>query len=221
VTCTQCAGLERQFDDAVARRELKRYRRRGATKTTRWLLDAVTEDGVKGRTFLDVGGGVGAIGHDLMSRGAAGGTHADASRAYLDAARSEAEARGYTDRIRYVEGDFVEVAGSIAPADLVTLDRVVCCYPDMSALIDASASRAQRALGLVIPRDTRLTRIGIRAINLVQRIRRHPFRLFLHPPEEVARQVERHGLHRRLRRSSLLWEVFVFTRRDTARSPNP
>jgi magnesium-protoporphyrin O-methyltransferase len=218
VTCTQCAGIERQFDGAVARRELKRYRRRGPSKTTRWLLDAMTSDGVRGRTFLDIGGGVGAISHDLMSRGAAGGTHADASSAFIDVARSEAETRGYADRIRYLEGDFVALAAGVAPAELVTLDRVVCCYPDAAALIDASASRATNALGLVLPRDTRLTRLGVKLVNLLQRIRRHPFRVFLHSPGEVAARVEGHGLQWRFRRYSLLWQVLVFTRPTSARA---
>ena len=46
-----------QFDDRVARRELRRYRRRGPAKTTRMLLDALVTDSARGRTFLDVGGG--------------------------------------------------------------------------------------------------------------------------------------------------------------------
>ena len=212
MTCRQCDGIERQFDGAVARRQLRRFRRRGPAKTTRWLLDAITEGGVRGRTFLDIGGGVGAIQHDLMDRGAEGGTHADASSAYVETARSEAEARGYANRMRYLEGDFVELADEIEPADLVTLDRVVCCYPDMPALIGASAPRAKRALGLVFPRDTRLIRAGITAINLVQRIRRHPFRVFLHRLADVEERVEGHGLSKRFHRRSLLWHVLVFTR---------
>ena len=64
-----------------------------------------------------------------MDRGAAEGTSADASPAYLAAARTEAESRSYANRMRYVDGDFVEPAGELDAADIVTLDRVVCCYP--------------------------------------------------------------------------------------------
>ena len=214
MTCTQCVGIERLFDEATARKELQRLRRRGPAKTTRWLLDALTEDGVRGRTFLDVGGGVGAIALDLMGRGASGGTHADASTSQLAAARAEAEARGHAQHIRYVEGDFVDLAEGVPAADLVTLDRVLCCYPDMAGLVDAAAARAARTLGLVIPRSTWLTRLGVKLVNVMQRVRGHPFRVFLHPPEAVVERVERHGLHRRFRRHSLLWEVVVFTRRE-------
>ena len=138
MSCSQCCGLERQFDDAHALRNLRRFRRKGPAKATRWLLGAVAQDGVEGRTFIDVGGGIGAIQHELMARGAAGGAHSDAAPAFLRAARSEAEARGYADRMRYVDGDFVERARQLPAADLVTLDRVVCCYPDMPALLGAA-----------------------------------------------------------------------------------
>jgi len=95
--CAQCRGIEDMFGHRMAQRQLKQYRRKGPGKVTRQLIDAVARDGVQGRTFLDVGGGVGAIQHELMDRGAAGGTSADASPAYLAAARAEAEARGYDE----------------------------------------------------------------------------------------------------------------------------
>lgn len=212
---SQCCGLERQFDDRHAERNLRRFRRKGPAKATRWLLEAVAGDGVEGRTFLDVGGGVGAIQHELMARGAAGGTHADAAPAFLRAARGEAEAQGYADRVRYVDGDFVERAPELPPADMVTLDRVVCCYPDMPALLGAAAPLARRTLGLVLPRGGSLARFGVGLVNLIQRLRRHPFRVFAHDPSEVEAVVESHGLAKRFERAGVVWRVLVFTRPGT------
>lgn len=214
MACRQCRGIEDFFDDAVARRELARYRRRGPSRTTRLLLDALEEDGVEGRTFLDVGGGVGAIQHELLSRGARSGVHADASPSYLETARAETERRGNGDRMGFVLGDFLEVADQVAPADLVTLDRVVCCYPDMEGLVDATASRARRAYALVFPRSTLLTRLGFRLLNWVQRLRSHPFHVFLHDPAAVEARVRRHGLQKRVHRRTLLWQVVVFFRAE-------
>ena len=54
-----------------------------------------------------------------------------------------------------------EVAGSSLLRDVVTLDRVICCYPDMPALVDASAAHARRLFGFVAPRERWLTRIGL------------------------------------------------------------
>jgi magnesium-protoporphyrin O-methyltransferase len=212
MTCAQCSGIEGFFDDRVARRELRQYRRKGPAKTTRMLIDALAREGVAGASFLDVGGGVGAVQHELMATGAAGGTSVDASPAYLAAAREEATTRGYADRVRYLAGDFVDVQTEVGQADLVTLDRVVCCYPDMAALVDASARRARRAYGLVYPRDTRLMKAAIWMLNLVQTLRRHPFRAFVHPTSEVEARVESHGLAKATLARTLLWQIVVFTR---------
>jgi hypothetical protein len=214
VTCPRCVGIEEQFDDRTARRQLRRYRAKGPARTTRMLVDALVGTGIRGASFLDVGGGIGAIQHELMARGAASGTSVDASPAYLATARSEAHERGYDDRMRYVQGDLVEQQQGIEDADLVTLDRVVCCYPDMPALVDATAARARRAYGLVYPRDNALGRLAIGLVNLVQRIRRHPFRAFLHPTEEVEARVARHGLTKAYHASWTVWQVCLFTRTD-------
>ena len=212
MTCCQCQGIEQMFDDKMARRQLRHYRRKGPAKATGRLLEAISAGGIGGRTFIDVGGGVGAIQHYLMDRGAAGGTSADASPAYLAAARTEAKARGYAGRMRYIDGDFVERAYKLDAADIVTLDRVVCCYPDMPAMLGAAASLATRTVGLIIPRGTRLMRFGVGVANLIQRLRRHPFRVYVHDPDKVEAVLAEHGLSRRYLRDGLVWRVMVFGR---------
>jgi hypothetical protein len=212
VTCSQCRGIELLFDDRTARRELKRYRRRGASRSTRKLLGLLEDLGVRGRSFLDIGGGIGAIQHELMAAGATGGMHADASPAYLTVSREEARARGHEADMEYVEGDFLDVADRTAPADFVTLDRVICCYPDMEGLIDASAPKARVAYGLVYPRDTRIAGWVFGMANLIQRVRRHPFRVFLHATAAVEERVARHGLHKRAVHRGWIWQVAIFDR---------
>jgi len=212
--CAHCRGIEDMFGHRMAQRQLRQYRRKGPGAVTRRLIDAVAVGGVEGRTFLDVGGGVGAIQHELMDRGAAGGTSADASPAYLAAARAEAEAQGHADRVNYLDGDFVERAVEIDPADLVTLDRVVCCYPDMPAMLGAAAQLTRRTLGLVFPRRTWFIRSGVALVNLIQRLRKHPFRVFVHDPSEIEAVLGQHGLSRRYLRDGFLWRVTVFGRED-------
>lgn len=212
MACSRCRSIEAKFDEATARKDLRRWHRKGPLRTTELLLDAITREGVEGATFLDVGGGVGAISHHLMARGARRGVHADASAAYLAASRSEAEARGHAERMRYLEGDFVELASEVEPADLVTLDRVICCYPDMPALVDASASRARRLYGLVLPRVTWYTRLAFRVINLAQALLRDPFRVFLHDTEAVEARVRSHGFEKRHESRTFVWRVQVYAR---------
>jgi magnesium-protoporphyrin O-methyltransferase len=136
----------------------------------------------------------------------------DASPAYLDAAKQEAERSGLAGRVTYLSGDFVEVAAEIPGADLVTLDRVICCYPDLPRLLGEAAARADRVLGLVYPRDNRVLRLAVRIHNFLRRMFRHPFRAYIHPSSAVDTLVRERGLRRTFYRTTLLWQVVVYTR---------
>ena len=139
------------FDARTARRELIAYRRSGPTGSTRRLIEAIRDAGVDGATLLDIGGGVGVVGFELVASGAERLTQVDASRAYAAVARREAARRGLDDRATYRHGDFVALADEIEPADVVTLDRVVCCYGDWAALVDQRPPALDACMGSSIP----------------------------------------------------------------------
>lgn len=208
----QCQGIEALFNDRVARKDLKRYRRKGPLKTTRILLNAIRSKGVQGATLLDIGGGVGAVSNGLLEAGAASATVVDASPAYLEAAQDEAARRGNRERIEYHHADFAEAAPQIEPADIVTLDRVICCYDDMPALVSASASKAERLYGLVYPRDTWWDRAGASLLNFGCWAWRTPFRIFIHPPAAVEQIIHEAGLRRCFRSTTSFWQVVVYNR---------
>lgn len=210
--CNHCRDAENLFDQRDAQRRLARYQRRGAEGTTRLLVEALRSAGVRAADVLDIGGGVGVIHHELLGAGAALATDVDASSAYLAAARRESERRGHAERVSYLHGDFVALAPQIAAAEIVTLDRVICCYPEMPALVGAAAARAGRLLGLVYPRDVWWVCGGIRALNLGLALQRTSFRVFCHPTAAVDAEVRRAGLSLRLRRASGAWQVVVYER---------
>ena len=173
---------------------MARYRKDGVAGTTRDLISAVSMDGVEGMTLLDIGGGLGGIQHALLDLGVAQATHVDASSAYMRAAQEEAEVRKLNDNINFQQGDFVEIAESISQADIVTLDRVVCCYDDMEALVNLSAEKARNRYGLVFPRDLWLFRIFLPLANFILRLRGSTFRIFLHNTQQVEQIIRSKGL---------------------------
>jgi predicted TPR repeat methyltransferase len=208
-----CQGLEGMFGDRTAAHDLKRYRRKGPSKPTRRLLAALRPEAERGASVLDIGGGVGAIQHELLDAGASRVVGIDASHAYLEAARAEAERRGHAKRVSYQYGDFVELAGSVESADVVTLDRVICCYPDVEALVGSSAERARRLYGLVHPRESWWTRLGFRVLNLGLWLARRQFRAFVHPLAAVDAVSQQKGLALRMRESvGPVWQVAVYER---------
>lgn len=210
--CCQCQAIESLFNTRLAEWELKRYHQRGAAKTTRVLVAALQREGVSGETLLDIGGGVGAIQLALLKAGVASATDVDASSAYIAAARSEAEREGVGDRVRYVHGNFLDIAPEIAAADVVTLERVICCFPDMPGLVGRSAERAAKLYGLVYPRDTWWMRFGAKVENLVSRLRRPSFNFYVHRTAAVEAELRRAGLERRFTRNVGFWQVAVFGR---------
>ncbi len=207
-----CDVTDRTFGEQDARRDLRNYRRHGPPPHTLKLLDAVRSLHLTGATLLDVGGGVGVIHHELLDDVAAAANQVETSSAYLKAAREEADELGHTDRVTFVHADFTEAASQLAPADIVTLDRVVCCYPDYHALLGAAASRAHKAIGLVYPRERWYVRLAIRAIDFVQSLRRDPFRVFLHPVSEMASVLSGAGFQRIFMERLAFWEIALYTR---------
>jgi hypothetical protein len=67
-------------------------------------------------------------------------TSIDASDAYIESAQQESERRGFTGRVTYHDGDFIPFAGTIAAADIVTLDRVINVSPDWTRLVQLAAA---------------------------------------------------------------------------------
>jgi Methyltransferase domain len=211
VTGCCCHGVEEVFGERTARHDVRRYRRRGPSKPTRLLLDALEREGIAGATVLDIGGGVGAIQHELLAAGARHAAGVEASAAYLRVAAEEAVRRGNADRIAQRHGDFVALADEIEPADVVTLDRVICCYPDMESLVGRSADRARRLYGLVYPRDTWWVAVAIRVTNLGMRMTRRAFRAHMHRTSAVDAVAREHGLAPKLtRHAGPVWQVAVY-----------
>ena len=206
------SALDQQFDARHAAKHLRAYHERGAEGLTRELIDGLAEGGVEGWTILDIGGGVGVVHHELLRSGAAAAVDVDASRAYVSVAREEAERQGHADRVHYLGGDFVALAGEVEPADLVALDRVICCYPDMASLVTRSAALARRRYGLVYPRDTWLSRFGVAVMNVRYRLTRSSFRVYVHRSADVDAIVAAQGLVKRRYRATLIWQLALFER---------
>ena len=211
--CSHCMDAESLFSQRIAQRELRQYRRSGPRRTTRLLLRGLAPL-AEHATLLDIGSGIGATPHELLAFGLAHATVVEASAAYLAVSESEAAHRGHRARVTYCHGDFVDLASTLAPADMVTLDRVICCYPDMEKLVASSAAKARQAYGLVYPRERWLTRIGSALVNMALHLRGGAFRTYIHSSDAVEATVRRHGLHRSFYARTFLWQVVIYACRE-------
>src|SRR6266699_2961595 len=212
MTCCGPKPCESQFDRKLAARELKNYRAHGPEPTGRALIHLLRRALTDGSTLLDIGGGIGAIQYDLLEAGVRDVTAVDASTAYQQAARAEAERRGVSARIQFLLGDFVTLAPEVAAADIVTLDRVVCCYPDMEPLVRLSAERCRRLYGLSYPRYRWPVRAVVSTENAFRRLFRNPFRSFVHSPTVMDQLLRALGFTLQSKVRTFAWEVVVYER---------
>lgn len=200
-----CATDNRRFfNRKLAAVELRRYRRRGLKRTERELV-ALAGD-VAGATVLEVGGGIGALQLELLNAGAASATNVELSDGYEDAAVELFAGREVERRI----GDFVEE--DVSRHDVVVMHRVVCCYPDVDALVGKAAANAQRRLVLTYPRERAFIRAGMRAINVFFRLRNCGFRVYVHPQAAIAAAAGEAGLQLERRVPHPFWESASFVR---------
>jgi magnesium-protoporphyrin O-methyltransferase len=201
-----------QFDERIARRDLENYRKKGLGPTGRLLRDMLVDTGAVDGTLLDLGSGVGGLSFELIDRGVERAIDVDASAAYLAAAAQEATRR---DRLRSVEfrhADFVDVASMIPPATTVTMDRVICCYPAFESLLKEALAHAERYFAYSYPRDQWYVRAAIAAENSVRRLKRNPFRAFVHPVDLMTRAIERENFRLAGRRQTWQWSADLWSR---------
>jgi magnesium-protoporphyrin O-methyltransferase len=206
------AAAERQFSEKRATKDLAKYRAKGPGPTARLLLAGIAKAGPPQGRLLDVGSGVGALTFELLERGLTEAVGVDLSSAYVAAASGEAARRGRTDAVRFVHGDFVLIASQVLAADLVTLDRVVCCYPEYERLLDESARHASRCVALSYPRDVWYVRIWVGLQNLGRQLCRNPFRTFVHSASAVEHVIRREGFELVSRSCTRTWCADVYRR---------
>jgi SAM-dependent methyltransferase len=216
VDCCSTEALERQFGPKLAAAELRRYRRRGPRRTTRLLLRGLRAHLPPHASLLDVGGGIGALHHELLDWGVTRACEVEPSAAFLQAAEEEARRRGHTGRVEFIHADIGLAAATVPDADVVTLDRVVCCDPDFEQVLQLSLGKARRLFAYSYPRHW----FGVRAVvglqNTLRRLRRTNFRVFVHPPERMESIIRSHGFGTTFRARTLVWQVGVYTRVATA-----
>ena len=217
--CTRYCAAEAQFGRKVADRDLRRYRRHGAEGITRVMLGELRHWPLTGQSLVDVGGGIGIVSAELANNGVASDTLVEASPAYLEVARGEVEPRYASRPTKFLLGDFTLIADGLPDADVLTLDRVVCCYPHAEALLHAAAARTRQLLAFTYPRDRWYVRVMIGMQNFLRWLRGNMFRAFVHPPQRMCATLETAGLVRAARRETLVWACDLYHREDVINSP--
>jgi len=201
-----------QFDEKIAKRDLDSYHKKGPGPTARLLRDMLVDASAVDGTLLDVGSGIGGLSFDLLERGVDRAIAVDASAAYLAAAAQEATRRDRLRAVQFKHGDFLDLAPTIPPATIVTMDRVICCYPAFESLLKEALGHVERYFAYSYPRDLWYVRAAIAGENAIRRLKRNPFRAFVHPVHRMTQTIEGAGFRLAAHRQTWQWSADVWVR---------
>ncbi|MGH2635069.1 MAG: class I SAM-dependent methyltransferase [Actinomycetota bacterium] len=213
------------FDDWVDHWSARARRKPTVAGVTGPLLEAMVEAGIAERTVLDLGCGIGDLSIEAVRAGAAGARGYDLSPRAIAAARDLAAERGVADRTTFEIGDGARV--ELPSADVVVLNRVFCCYPDVRSLLERSLAAAGSVYAFTVPRSTglagRIARAQTAASNVWYRLRSSKFggfRVYIHDIGRIDARVRAEGfepLRREHRRFA--WDLAVYRRDGAAGRP--
>jgi magnesium-protoporphyrin O-methyltransferase len=205
-SCCRAGSCERFFKPSVARRSLETYRKKGLDALERQMVASASAESLDGARVLEIGGGIGRIQAELLAAGAEKGEIVELVSAWEPFARELARERGLETRTSFHVVDILEEPDRVEPADVVVLNRVVCCSPDGVALAAAAGKLARRALVLSFPRDVLWVRAGVRILNVGLWLMRNPFRVYVHRPATLFAAAEAGGVHVREGDQGAFWQ---------------
>ncbi|NIW80889.1 MAG: methyltransferase domain-containing protein [Calditrichae bacterium] len=207
-----CVATDQHFDEKRAENDLKRYKTNGPIHTTKELLTLIRNSNFNIESHLDIGSGIGVLSLELLKEGMKSATLIDASSSYLNIARKEFQSRGQINRITIIHGDAVDVAEKLPRVDLVSLDRVICCYPFAEQLLSVSLSKSVRLIVLSYPRNRWPARVGVGFENFLRKLKGNPFRTYVHDPEWMKMLINQSGFTYHSHSRTFLWEMALFQR---------
>lgn len=211
-----CAGAATHFNRKRALRDLERYRRHGPDVTTALLLAELRPVSRPGDTLLDIGGGIGVLEFELQRLVPLRGTVlVEAAPDCVQVARELHAEDPEPGRFRPIVGDVTEISPALT-AEVVALDRVVCCYPDFRGLLKAAAEHSRLAIALTYPREVWYLKIVFKVVRFFQNLGKDPFRIFLHPISEMDALIQHEGFERVTLQRLFVWEMALYQKRGAA-----
>ncbi|MBA3433492.1 MAG: methyltransferase domain-containing protein [Actinobacteria bacterium] len=200
------------FTPRMARRSLERHRRKGLDDLERQMVEAASAGGLDDARVLEIGGGIGTLQAELLARGAARGEVVELVSAYEPYAQELAREKGFEDRTSFRIADLLDDPEAVDSADVVLMNRVVCCSPDGVALAGEAAKLTRRTLVLSFPRDVVWVRAGLRLVNFGLRLLGRSFRTFVHSPAALVAAAEAEGLRPLENGHGFVWQFAAFRR---------
>jgi 2-polyprenyl-3-methyl-5-hydroxy-6-metoxy-1,4-benzoquinol methylase len=206
-----CCGTG-SFFSRWSRFYAKRFRSGGLEPVQKYLLEGISMQPVRERSVLDIGCGVGSLHLTLLKEGAKHSVGVDMSEGMLREAKRFAQEFGLSEKVDYVAGDFTQCSASIPQSDITVLDKVVCCYENVEALVRASTEKTGQTYALSHPRENVLMRLLFRGHMILAKTLHWSFHPFWHDWALVRSLVLSNGFELMYENATISWQVLVYKR---------
>lgn len=195
----------------------KRARSGRLGAVSRDLVRGLDVAGLEGRTVLDVGCGAGGLALETLGHGATRVSGVDLSTASIGEARRISAERGLADRARFDVADGATAA--LEAHDVVVLDKVFCCYPNVEPLLENSLSAARSVYAFSVPPSEGIRGRVRKALAWIEngwyRLRRRRcggFRTHVHDVAALAARARAAGFTEVFSRRRFGWDLAVYVR---------
>lgn len=205
-----CCGVDMFFDKKKSNKKYRDYLKKGPLRITREIINQLKNQKMQDKTLLDIGGGIGAIQWWFLAVGGAETTSIDASTSYLQQAKSHAKENNLESKTRFIFGDFTEVHKQVNSFDFITLDKVVCCYPSFKDIIEISCHKANSHIALSYPMDNLVSKFLFGMAILSTKLKRSPFRPYVHPVKGIRKVFENCGFERISLKTVFPWHIETY-----------
>ena len=206
MSCCDTNGLNRMFSGSYVEREKRTFLKRGLSERQQAFFESLDLDE---KSILDLGCGIGALGLTALQRGAERAHLVDVSQASLRLAqelRVQLDLSGAT----FTQGDGARL--ELSTADIVVLDRVVCCYPDAGNLLRKASSLSECDLLFTYPLARWWLRLGRSLLNLSMVVTRNDYRFYVHSEDHLLDAAAQHGHRLKRRQRYGVWQFCHFSK---------
>lgn len=165
-------------------------------------------------SVLELGCGSAALLVTLLTRGAAAANGVDLSPEAIATAQRRAAEAGVAERAHFEIADGARATH--AAHDWVILDRAICCYPDMPALLGAALSANPSRVAFSVPssRGVRglVNKVAWGCESFLTRFQKGSCPGYVHSVDDIERRLTAAGFRHRSSDSTLLWYTAVWDR---------